>query len=105
MASALGKVLLSDSLDPCCRQILQAAGIGVVEKVNLSKEQLLAEIKVRAREQREMPSPGLPCRVGHRLTLPPQEGTLEAARTRTEAHWPSLVRSKPGELTFKVSLV
>nr|XP_020668838.1 D-3-phosphoglycerate dehydrogenase [Pogona vitticeps] len=44
-ATTLTKVLISDSLDPCCKQILQAAGIRVLEKANLSKEQLLAEIK------------------------------------------------------------
>ncbi|XP_003229089.1 D-3-phosphoglycerate dehydrogenase [Anolis carolinensis] len=44
-ASLLRKVLISDSLDPCCKQILQAAGISALEKSGLSKEQLLAEIK------------------------------------------------------------
>ncbi|KAM3840229.1 D-3-phosphoglycerate dehydrogenase [Vipera latastei] len=44
-AIALTKVLISDSLDPCCKQILEAAGIQVLEKINLSKEQLQAEIK------------------------------------------------------------
>ncbi|XP_042318081.1 D-3-phosphoglycerate dehydrogenase [Sceloporus undulatus] len=44
-ASLLSKVLISDSLDPCCKQILQAAGIAVLEKIGLSKEQLLHEIK------------------------------------------------------------
>ncbi|XP_054836298.1 D-3-phosphoglycerate dehydrogenase [Eublepharis macularius] len=39
------KVLISDSLDPACAQILQAAGIRVVEKAGLGKEQLLAEIR------------------------------------------------------------
>ncbi|XP_062989140.1 D-3-phosphoglycerate dehydrogenase [Elgaria multicarinata webbii] len=43
--AALSKVLISDSLDPCCKEILQAAGIRVLEKANLSKEQLLAELK------------------------------------------------------------
>lgn len=48
------KVLISDSLDPACARILQAAGISVLEKAGLSKEQLLAEIRVsrRAREGR-----------------------------------------------------
>ncbi|XP_058031831.1 D-3-phosphoglycerate dehydrogenase isoform X2 [Ahaetulla prasina] len=41
----LTKVLISDSLDPCCKQILEAAGIQVLEKSNLGKEQLLTEIK------------------------------------------------------------
>ncbi|XP_048354837.1 D-3-phosphoglycerate dehydrogenase [Sphaerodactylus townsendi] len=39
------KVLISDSLDPACARILQAAGIGVLEKAGLAKEQLLAEIR------------------------------------------------------------
>ncbi|XP_057228777.1 D-3-phosphoglycerate dehydrogenase [Malurus melanocephalus] len=45
---ALGKVqkvLISESLDPCCREILQAGGIRVLEKPGLSKEELLREIK------------------------------------------------------------
>ena len=43
----LRKVLISDSLDPCCRKILQDGGLQVVEKQNLSKEELLAELQVR----------------------------------------------------------
>ncbi|KAJ6655428.1 hypothetical protein lerEdw1_005128 [Lerista edwardsae] len=43
--AGLSKVLISDSLDPCCQQILREAGIGVLEKPGLGKEQLLAEIK------------------------------------------------------------
>lgn len=49
-AMALGKlqkVLISESLDPCCREILQAAGLQVQEKPGLSKEELLREIRVR----------------------------------------------------------
>jgi len=42
----LQKVLISDSLDPCCRDILQAGGIQVLEKPGLSKEELLQEIRV-----------------------------------------------------------
>ncbi|NWX92347.1 SERA dehydrogenase, partial [Nothoprocta pentlandii] len=41
----LQKVLISDSLDPCCREILQAGGIGVVEKPGLSPAELLREIR------------------------------------------------------------
>ncbi|KAJ7338678.1 hypothetical protein JRQ81_012580, partial [Phrynocephalus forsythii] len=44
-ASSRYEVLLSDSLDPCCKEILQEAGIRVAEKTSLSREQLLAEIK------------------------------------------------------------
>lgn len=43
----LRKVLISDSLDPCCRKILQDGGLQVVEKQNLSKEELIAELQVR----------------------------------------------------------
>lgn len=43
----LQKVLISDSLDPCCREILQAGGLRVQEKPGLSKEELLREIRVR----------------------------------------------------------
>ncbi|XP_030352293.1 D-3-phosphoglycerate dehydrogenase isoform X1 [Strigops habroptila] len=41
----LQKVLISDSLDPCCREILQAGGLRVQEKPGLSKEELLQEIR------------------------------------------------------------
>ncbi|ELK25532.1 D-3-phosphoglycerate dehydrogenase [Myotis davidii] len=41
----LQKVLSSDSLDPCCRKILQDGGLPVVEKQNLSKEELVAELQ------------------------------------------------------------
>ncbi|NXN19924.1 SERA dehydrogenase, partial [Indicator maculatus] len=41
----LQKVLISDSLDPCCREILQAGGLRVLEKPGLTKEELLREIK------------------------------------------------------------
>ena len=41
----LRKVLLIDSLDPCCRKILQDGGLQVVEKQNLSKEELIAELQ------------------------------------------------------------
>lgn len=51
-ALTLTKVLISDSLDPCCKQILEAAGIQVLEKINLSKEQLQAEVKVRQKNLR-----------------------------------------------------
>lgn len=43
----LRKVLISDSLDPCCRKILQDGGLQVVEKQNLSQEELIAELQVR----------------------------------------------------------
>ncbi|XP_076975840.1 D-3-phosphoglycerate dehydrogenase [Tamandua tetradactyla] len=39
------KVLISDSLDPCCRKILQEGGLLVVEKQNLSQEELIAELQ------------------------------------------------------------
>ncbi|XP_053928397.1 D-3-phosphoglycerate dehydrogenase isoform X2 [Cuculus canorus] len=41
----LQKVLISDTLDPCCREILQAGGLRVQEKPGLSKEELLREIR------------------------------------------------------------
>ncbi|NXN92469.1 SERA dehydrogenase, partial [Rhinopomastus cyanomelas] len=41
----LQKVLISDSLDPCCREILQAGGLRVQEKPGLSKDELLREIR------------------------------------------------------------
>lgn len=45
----LQKVLISDSLDPCCREILQAGGLRVLEKPGLSKDELLREIRVSPR--------------------------------------------------------
>uniref|UniRef100_A0A8C6MXG4 D-isomer specific 2-hydroxyacid dehydrogenase catalytic domain-containing protein n=1 Tax=Mus spicilegus TaxID=10103 RepID=A0A8C6MXG4_MUSSI len=41
----LRKALINDSLDPCCRKILQDGGLQVVEKQNLSKEELIAELQ------------------------------------------------------------
>uniref|UniRef100_A0A8C6HWH7 D-isomer specific 2-hydroxyacid dehydrogenase catalytic domain-containing protein n=1 Tax=Mus spicilegus TaxID=10103 RepID=A0A8C6HWH7_MUSSI len=41
----LRKVLISHSLGPCCRKILQDGGLQVVEKQNLSKEELIAELQ------------------------------------------------------------
>ena len=41
----LRKVLISDSLDPCYPKILQDGGLQVVEKQNLSKEELIAELQ------------------------------------------------------------
>ncbi|KAK2110604.1 hypothetical protein P7K49_010350 [Saguinus oedipus] len=46
----LRKVLISDSLDPCCQRILQDRGLQVVEKQNLSKEELIAELQVMGTE-------------------------------------------------------
>lgn len=57
----LRKVLISDSLDPCCRKILQDGGLQVVEKQNLSKEELIAELQVRRAEERRG-FLGIPCR-------------------------------------------
>ncbi|KAK1342202.1 hypothetical protein QTO34_016959 [Cnephaeus nilssonii] len=41
----LQEVLISDSLDPCCRKVLQDGGLQVVEKQNLSKKELIAELQ------------------------------------------------------------
>ena len=41
----LRKALISDSLGPCCRKILQDGGLQVVEKQNLSKKELTAELQ------------------------------------------------------------
>lgn len=49
----LRKVLISDNLDPCCRKILQDGGLQVVEKQNLSKEELIAELQVRRVGERQ----------------------------------------------------
>ncbi|XP_033899495.2 D-3-phosphoglycerate dehydrogenase-like isoform X1 [Acipenser ruthenus] len=39
------RILISDTVDPCCKQILQENGIDVTEKQNLSKDELIAEVK------------------------------------------------------------
>ena len=46
MALKLTKVLISDSVDASCRQILEQSGIQVDYKTNLTKEELLTAIKV-----------------------------------------------------------
>lgn len=50
MASiSIKTVLISESVDPCCRNILEQNGIRVTEKQNMKKDELIAEIKVRRR--------------------------------------------------------
>ncbi len=46
MALELKKVLISDSVDVSCREILESAGISVDYKPGLKKEELLDIIKV-----------------------------------------------------------
>lgn len=46
MALQVSSVLISDNLDDSCRKILEEAGIKVVTKTGLTKEQLQEEIKV-----------------------------------------------------------
>ena len=46
MAVELNRVLISDSVDVSCREILEAAGISVDYKPGLSKTELLSIIKV-----------------------------------------------------------
>ena len=45
------RVLISDNLDKCCKDILEASGIAVDVKTKLTKEELLSEISVRCRIQ------------------------------------------------------
>lgn len=40
-------VLISESVDPRCRDILQQNGIRVTERPNMKKDELIAEIKVK----------------------------------------------------------
>ena len=47
MALQVSNVLISDNLDDSCRRILEEAGINVVTKTGLTKEQLQEEIKVK----------------------------------------------------------
>ena len=42
----LKRVLISDSVDSCCKTILETNGIVVDLKTKLTKEELLAEIPV-----------------------------------------------------------
>ena len=46
MALVLERVLISDSVDPSCRQILEGGGVVVDYRPGLSKEELLVAIKV-----------------------------------------------------------
>lgn len=39
-------VLISESVDPRCKTILEENGIRVTEKQNMTKDELIAEIKV-----------------------------------------------------------
>lgn len=41
-------VLISESVDPRCRAILEENGIRVTEKQNMKKDELIAEIKVHS---------------------------------------------------------
>lgn len=43
---SIKRILISESVDPCCKKILQENGIEVTEKQNMSKDDLIAEIKV-----------------------------------------------------------
>lgn len=46
MALKLVKVLISDAVDASCRRILESSGIAVDYKPGMSKEELIAAIKV-----------------------------------------------------------
>lgn len=45
--TSIKSVLISESVDPRCRTILEENGIQVTEKQNMKKEELIAEIGVR----------------------------------------------------------
>ncbi|XP_067113563.1 D-3-phosphoglycerate dehydrogenase [Osmerus mordax] len=42
---SIKRILISESVDPCCKKLLQENGIQVTEKQNMSKDELIAEIK------------------------------------------------------------
>lgn len=42
------RILISESVDACCKKILQENGIEVTEKLNMSKDELIADIKVKS---------------------------------------------------------
>lgn len=44
---SIKSVLISESVDPRCKSILEENGIRVTEKQNMKKDELMAEIKVR----------------------------------------------------------
>ena len=46
MAMELNKVLISDSIDASCREILEGAGISVDYQPGIAKDKLLSIIKV-----------------------------------------------------------
>jgi len=47
MALQVSSVLISDNLDDSCKKILEGAGVKVVTKTGMTKEQLQEEIKVK----------------------------------------------------------
>ena len=47
MALQVSSVLISDNLDDSCKKILEEAGVKVVTKTGMTKEQLQEEIKVK----------------------------------------------------------
>lgn len=59
---SITSVLISESVDPRCKAILEENGIRVTEKQNMKKDELIAEIKVRAalhNVQPRVPPPSL----------------------------------------------
>ncbi|KAI1884829.1 hypothetical protein AGOR_G00213870 [Albula goreensis] len=42
---SIRRILISESVDPCCKQILQDNGIQVTEKQTMTKDELIGEIK------------------------------------------------------------
>ena len=40
-------ILISESVDPCCKKILEENGIQVTEKPNMTKDDLMAELMVK----------------------------------------------------------
>ncbi|KAG7466889.1 hypothetical protein MATL_G00147090 [Megalops atlanticus] len=42
---SIKRILISESVDPCCKKILQENGIQVTERQNMTKDELMAEIK------------------------------------------------------------
>ncbi|XP_036397084.1 D-3-phosphoglycerate dehydrogenase-like [Megalops cyprinoides] len=42
---SIKRILISESVDPCCKKILQENGIQVTDRQNMTKDELMAEIK------------------------------------------------------------
>lgn len=82
MALNLSKVLISDSVDVSCREILQSSGIQVDYKPGIAKEDLLSIIKVLKLDMYDRGGllAELSPKLGDREVLIPPQGSIFPAR-------------------------